>query len=78
MKKQSDYSVYYDAESGKPVVVIAGVDNYDKARSIANKHFKVSVGFLTVCFARIEADGTVTYDVAKKDANAVAIIKEEK
>lgn len=72
------YDVYYDSETGKPVVVIAGTENYDAARTIANKHFKVSIGLLTVCFARIEADGSVTYDVAKKDANAVAIIKEDK
>ena len=78
VKRNSEFKTLYDVETGKPVVVIEGVENYDRAKQIANAHFKVSVGLLTVCYAKTEEDGSVTYDVAKKDANAVAVIKEGK
>ena len=54
------------------------VQDYGKAKQIANRHYKVSVGMLGVRYAKIIDDDTVEYDVAKKDANAIAIVKEDK
>ena len=76
MVKKNNYNVFYDYETGKPVVVIAGLENYNRAKQIANNHYKVSVGSLRVCYAKIENKDTVMYDISKKDANAVAIIKD--
>ena len=78
MKKTSEYEVFHDVETGKPVVIIRGIENYGKAKQIANRHYKVSVGMLGVRYAKVVDDDTVEYDVAKKDANAIAIVKEDK
>lgn len=78
MKKTSEYEVFHDVVTGESIVIIRGIENYDKAKQIANRYYKVSVGRLSVRYAKVVDDDTVEYDVAKKDANAIAIVKEDK
>lgn len=78
MKKTNEYEVFHDVVTGESIVVIRGIENYDRAKQIANKHYKVSVGRLSVRYAKIIDNDEVEYDVAKKDANAIAIVKEDK
>ncbi len=64
----NEYEVYYDEETGKPVVIMDL--NVCHPVTVANQHFKVSVKDISVCFGRKEKD-FVMYGVPMKDANVV-------
>ena len=70
----NEYEVYYDEETGKPVVVMDL--NEKHPATVANQHFKVSKKDIVVAFGRKEKD-FVMYGVPLKDANVVTCYVEK-
>ena len=80
--KNVPYQIYRDVNTHKTVVIIKDKSiGFDKAKTIANNHFRVSLDMLKVYYAMTMPKGMAHYNenwIGERTANAYAVVIERR